>query len=147
MGLYGYLIMEKILEIKEVHIGNEGAWDGYMGYLIITDEQEIELTISAGQCCCERTGYFMSEDNTEDYVGANLLGLEITDIALNEAKMIEESLGGLNDKDSYFEGGVMFVDIKTDKGVLQFVAYNEHNGYYGHDAKIVSTFLEHTETL
>ena len=65
--------MEKILEIKEVRIGNEGGYDGYEGYLIITDEQEIELTISAGQCCCERSGYFMSEDNIQEYIGAELI--------------------------------------------------------------------------
>ena len=41
----------------------------------------------------------------------------------------------------------MFVDIVTDRGVLQFVAYNIHNGYYGHEAKVISTQLEHNETL
>ena len=117
-----------------------------MGYLIITDEQEIELTISAGQCCCERSGYFMSEDNIEDYVGANLLGIELTNTALNEAKMKEEEVEGFI-TGSYYDGGIMFVDIKTDKGVLQFVAYNQHNGYYGHEARVKSTFLEYSETL
>jgi hypothetical protein len=41
----------------------------------------------------------------------------------------------------------MFVDIETDRGVLQFVAYNAHNGYYGHKARVQSTQLRHTVTL
>ena len=47
----------------------------------------------------------------------------------------------------YFEGGVMFVNITTSKGVLQFVAYNEHNGYYGHSACVISKQLNHEECL
>ncbi len=30
----------------------------------------------------------------------------------------------------------MFVNLETNKGTLQFVAYNEHNGHYGHEAKV-----------
>lgn len=41
----------------------------------------------------------------------------------------------------------MFVDLITDRGVLQFVAYNEQNGYYGHLAKVESRQLTHEETL
>ncbi|MEL3959481.1 hypothetical protein NST17_20225 [Caldifermentibacillus hisashii] len=41
----------------------------------------------------------------------------------------------------------MFVDIITSNGTLQFVAYNEHNGYYGHEAKVISTQIEHSEFL
>ncbi len=129
---------EKILAIKEVLI------DGYEGYLIVTDKQEIELGIQAGQDCCEHFGYFMSEDNLSDYIGTTLLDITLTDTALNEAAMKSE---GLDSPHWVYEGGIMFVDIKTDRGVLQFVAYNEHNGYYGHDARVKSTFLEHSETL
>ena len=28
----------------------------------------------------------------------------------------------------------MFVNINTSNGLLQFAAYNNHNGYYGHNA-------------
>ena len=45
------------------------------------------------------------------------------------------------------EGGVMFVNLETDMGTLQFVAYNEHNGYYGHEAKVQCTKLTHAEHL
>lgn len=118
--------------------------DYMCGYKIITDAQEILLLIDDGQQCCERSGYFMSEDNLSDFIEAQFLGLELTDTALSEAKMKKNKLEPSNE---YFEGGIMFVDIKTNKGVLQFVAYNEHNGYYGHKARVVSTNLEHTEVL
>jgi hypothetical protein len=39
------------------------------------------------------------------------------------------------------------VNIDTDRGQLQFVAYNEHNGYYGHNAVVVSKQLTHEECL
>jgi len=41
----------------------------------------------------------------------------------------------------------MFVDLKTDRGKLQFVAYNEHNGYYGHEAEVICNQLNHSEVL
>ena len=91
----------------------------------------------------------MSEDNIDDYIGANLLGIELTDTALNEAKMEEVDLISREGtaKQGWYEGSIMFVDLKTDKGVLQFVAYNVHNGYYGHEAKVVSNQLNWKEGL
>ena len=41
----------------------------------------------------------------------------------------------------------MFVNVETDKGLLQFVAYNEHNGYYGHEACVISKHLNESEYL
>jgi len=35
----------------------------------------------------------------------------------------------------------MFVDLLTNIDVIQFVAYNEHNGYYGHTASVSSNQL------
>lgn len=127
--------MEKIKEIKEY------TKDGKSGYFIVTDKQDIKLLISDGQCCCERWGYFMSEDDLSYFIGAKFLDLKITDTSLNEAKMAEHQCG------SNYEGGVMFVDIRTSKGVLQFVAYNQHNGWYGHEACIISKDLNYKVIL
>ena len=44
-------------------------------------------------------------------------------------------------------GGAMFVNLETSEGLLQFVAYNAHNGYYGHEAVLVSKQLNHEERL
>lgn len=118
---------EVILEIKEV--SNPDKHVGYDGYLIKTDKQEIFLGVSNGQCCCESWGVVLSEDTVDDYVGGYLIDIKVTDKALN-SKVLNEVY--------YDEGGVMFVDLITTRGVLQFAVYNSHNGYYGHDAIVRS---------
>ena len=131
--------MEKILRIEETNFKTkENDWNSYEGYQIITDKQTIKLGISDGQNCCERSGYFMSEDDFSEFIGANLIDLAITDTCLNTKKLEEEEL---------YEPDLMFVNLNTDKGLLQFVAYNSHNGYYGHSAVVVSEQLSHEEVL
>lgn len=131
--------MEKILRIEETNFKTkENDWDSYEGYQIITDKQTIKLGISDDQSCCERSGYFMSEDDFSEFIGANLIDLAITDTCLNTKKLEEEEL---------YEPDLMFVNLNTDKGLLQFVAYNSHNGYYGHSAVVVSEQLNHEEVL
>jgi len=131
--------MEKILRIEETNFKTkENDWDSYEGYQIITDKQTIKLGISDGQNCCERSGYFMSEDDFSEFIGANIIDLAITDTCLNTKKLEEEEL---------YDPDLMFVNLNTDKGLLQFVAYNSHNGYYGHSAVVVSEQLSHEEVL
>jgi hypothetical protein len=43
-------------------------------------------------------------------------------------------------KEDLDAGSAMFINVETTKGLLQFVAYNEHNGYYGHEVKLVSKY-------
>lgn len=118
---------EKIIRIEEM------TDSAASGFLIITNKQSIELSIDNYQSCCEDWGYFLSEDNIDEFVGAIILNISLTDTCLRTEKLpeygVEES------------GGVMFVNIETDRGLLQFTAYNSHNGYYGHDARIKSTQL------
>ena len=114
--------MEKILKIEET------SFDGKDGFVITTDQQEIKLGIDNGQCCCENWGYFMSEDDLSEFVGSNLIAVKVVDTALKKWDEIEDM----------YEGDAMFVNIETSNGLLQFVAYNEHNGYYGHEACVIS---------
>lgn len=125
--------MEKILKIEETN------FDGKCGFIITTDKQIVKLGIDDYQSCCENYGYFMSEDNLEDFIGAELLDIKITDTLLKPNNEID-----VND---IYEGDVMFVNIETNKGLLQFVAYNEHNGYYGHDACVISKQLNYDTVL
>jgi len=125
--------METILKIEET------TFEGKDGFVITTSEQQIRLGIDNGQCCCENWGYFMSEDDTSDFIGAKLIDVKITDTLLKPNDEFD-----VNDM---YEGDVMFVNVETDKGLLQFVAYNEHNGYYGHEACVISKQLNESEYL
>lgn len=134
--------MEKIVKIKDYVGKNDYA--NVAGFAVVTDKQSIKLYIDNDSSCCEQWGYFWCNDDPQDFIGAELLRVSLTDTALNEAQMEENHL---NPNDSLFEGGVMFVNLETDKGTLQFVAYNEHNGYYGHEARVQCTQITHAETL
>lgn len=132
-------VMEKILRIEEGSFKNEDRWpSSFDGFIITTDKQAIKMGISDGQSCCENWGYLMSEDDLEQFQGAKLLKIEVTDTDKNKAELKEEY-------EYTDEGGVMFIDIVTDKGVLQFTAYNCHNGYYGHEAVVISSHLNLSE--
>jgi len=134
--------MEKIVGIKNYE--NEDGYFNVAGFEVVTDKQSIKLYIENERYCCERWGYFWSNDNPHDFVGAELRGVSLTDTALNEAQM---RANDLNPTNRHFRGGLMFVNIGTDRGMLQFVAYNEHDGDYGHEAKVQCTQLMHQEVL
>lgn len=132
--------MERIKSIEaKVFKVKPDSWGSYDGYEIVTNEQIIQIGISSGQSCCESFGCIITNDDITEFIGAKLKGVSITDTALNNKK-IEE----LEYLDS---GGAMFVNLETSKGLLQFVAYNAHNGYYGHEAVLISKQLNHEESL
>ena len=131
--------MEKILRIEETNFKkNKKDWNSFEGFQIVTDKQTIKLGISDEQSCCERSGYFMSNDDIKEFEGANLIDIAIADTALNVKKLENEDL---------YESNLMFVNLNTSEGLLQFVAYNCHNGYYGHEAVVISEQLKHEETI
>lgn len=129
--------MEKILSIEEVKNHpilqkgyNNSYTINYDGYLIKTDAQEISILISNEQSCCESWGYAVSEDDLGSFIGSDLLDVKLINKGLNE-KMLRHG-------ESLDEGSIMFVNLETSKGTLQFAVYNGHNGYYGHDAIVNS---------
>lgn len=128
----------KIASIEETSFGGEQRWYNYEGYEITLDSgQKIKMGIDNGQSCCENWGYIISEDDLSQFVGAEYLGIEAVGEALEHVEV-----------KGVYEGGIMFINIKTSEGVLQFVAYNEHNGYYSHHAVVIEdgTVL-HSENL
>jgi len=138
--------MEKILEIKDYSDFEE--YSGMEGFEIITTEQSIKLTIDSQQQCCENWGYFWCNDDPQDFIGSTLLDVTLTDDALNEAHLKDNNIDPSVDLNSIsFEGSIMFVNIETSIGTLQFVAYNNHNGYYGHTARVECKQLNHTDSL
>lgn len=132
-------------EIVEIHdLEDKEGWTQRAGYEVVTTQQRIRLLIDNSGQCCENWGWFWCNDNPQDFIGAQLRSIGLTDAALNEAHLKANSL---DPSDKYFEGGIMFVNLETDRGTLQFVAYNQHNGYYAHTATVESAQLKHEESL
>ena len=134
---------ETILAITEVEshpikhpVGYEIYCDGYK---ITTDKQTVLVLIENDQQCCENWGYICTNDNMEEFIGANLLSVNLTDIALNNAD--------LPAADWCDEREIQFVNLHTDRGLLQLAVYNAHNGYYGHSLFIRSMQLNHESVL
>ena len=89
--------MEKIISIEEItnlRLGNTGRmlnaladYGEYDGYKITTEKTEYLILIHNYQYCCESWGYFISEDDTNDYIGKDLIEVALTDKALNNKKL------------------------------------------------------------
>lgn len=93
------------------------AQDGDTLVLSFRDGTSIVIS-DDGQSCCE-SRYMRTDDSLKD-----LFGLTLTGIETNTAR-------SGNVEDDYEHHEVVFLDIKTDKNVVQFSFHNVHNGYYG----------------
>jgi hypothetical protein len=109
----------EIISIKEDSIidTSNGYKQDYEGLIIETDKRNIKLVITNGQNCCENWGnlFFETPDNISIFIGATIL--EVQDIDIKRDIDIDNETQ---------------LRIKTDKGIIQYAIYNEHNGYYSH---------------
>ena len=128
--------MEKILDIKEVEDRTDDFGRKCDGFEVQTSEQVIFVGIANFQDCCEEWGYVSTIDDVKDYIDAELLNIVIVD-------------ENLNTKDFEYSGecSAMFVNFETSKGTFQLTMYNIHNGYYSHNAVLVSKQLNVSEIL
>lgn len=132
-------MLEKILRIEKSNWKESpDSWESYDGYQIITDQQTIKIGVSDGQSCCESFDCLTSNDNLDEFVGAEIAEIVRVSECLN-TKVLPEY--------GYDEGDAMFININTNIGTLQFVVYNCHNGYYGHEGIVVSRQLNLSENL
>jgi len=141
--------METILSITGVSLSEDAEY-GDEGYKVTTTDGEINLMIDAHQECCEVTGFFWCNDDPQEFIGSNLLDIRLTDKALNPVVYDRNYPPTQADywiEENYECGDIVFVDLVTDMGVLQFVAYNRHNGCYGHDVTIRSRRFNYKTTL
>lgn len=123
------MIKEVIRQIVSVNNDN-------LGYQIYTNKQVINLFISNRSQCCEDWGVITTEDTLDDFIGTELLGISSIDFDYKNHPLT------LNKLDSFgIDVGCVFIDFETSKGKLQFVLYNDHNGYYGHYVTIKSNQL------
>ncbi len=111
----------KILSIKEDTIVDKsnGYKQTYEGLIIETDKGSIKLVINDSRSCCENFGslFFETPDVISQFIDAEILQIE--DISIKREEYI--------DTDSETQ-----LRITTDKGIIQYAIYNEHNGYYSH---------------
>ena len=120
----------KITNIEETTFNYpETGWhSSYEGIVIALDNGETyKLGIDNNSQCCEHWGYITSNDKYDNFIGAEFIDCRVT----------TQELCTIEDLPDVYEGGMMFFTISTNKGDLQFVAYNEHNGYYSHDVLLV----------
>jgi len=120
---------EKILEVKDVRDRRTLGYGVYDGYDIVTDKRTIFLGIDNRQDCCEDWGYFSTPEDPQEFIGATLLQLKVDG---NECLL--QTLRDIAEGYCYAE----FINLETDRGTLQFVIYNEYNGYYGHACVVYS---------
>lgn len=126
------LKIEDFDSIDDEEFGGENYYK-YEGYKITTDVKEIYIVIDNGALCCESWGHIQSEDDLNSFVGANILDYRCVEDA--DYKEIELTK---NDAGEYVEiYDCAFIDFKTDKGDFQLAVYNHHNGFYGHDIRIL----------
>ena len=110
----------------------------YDGWIIKTESETIKVGIDNEPSCCEEWGHVTTMDSPDEFIGAHLYGIKITDTKLKEVPLPKSMDNGF---------GVMFVTFSTSKGDFQLVTYNDHNGYYGHESVVVSRDLVHSEIL
>lgn len=124
----------KITEIKldtNFRSKASGYEDSYEGVVIVIDNsKEFKFGISDRQDCCESWGYLHSSDEVDNFIGADFLSWE-------EVDTWPESIENPEEKWGFDSGGFQAINVITSKGLLQFVVYNAHNGYYGHSVVIV----------
>lgn len=117
--------MNKIIEIKEGVFKHKQS--EYEGYIITTEKSVYNLGIDNDGQCCENWGYLASNDNLDEFIGAEIIGVKLTDNELFTVDTLPK----------IYEDDMTFFTVETNKGSFQIVAYNEHNGYYSHDVLIV----------
>lgn len=131
---------EKILSIEELQnyrlpwqAGDLTFHSEMDGWRVTTDAQDILFLIDNSQDCGDAWGYACSDDNPSDFIGAILLEVRLTDEARRTPFMAKIDSGSAEFR---YGGAAQFVDFITDRGLLQFAVYNEHNGNYSHSVYI-----------
>lgn len=132
--------MERILLISKIDPDT-----GFDGYEVHTDKQVITVKIANEISCCEHPGCFIVNDDINDFIGATLVDVYVTDTETNNyvIPIVRQMEGYIVEEPE----NIMFVNLVTNRGNLQLVAYNSHNGYYGSTAVLISNQLAFSDVL
>jgi hypothetical protein len=102
-----------------------------LGYTILTNKRSISILIHNHPQCCENWGRLSTEDeDLTKFIGHELVELNITQADTHTTFV--KDLANMKIECGEYE----FITLKTDKSVLQFAVYDEHNGEYGHSIYI-----------
>lgn len=112
--------------MKELIEKIEEVCDAWEGFVVKTSTRTIRVCIDNNASCCESWGHLSSDDDLQQYVGAELLKVASVDTMLN----LKTDPGELD------AGDIQFVNFDTDRGRFQLAVYDSHNGYYGHEINI-----------
>lgn len=137
---------ETIVAIRQINSipGGEEYDNALDGYEIETTEERIRLLMDMGSQCCEKYGYFLSEDDPAEFIGAELLDIKEVNEELKVGSLKKDIGTAYSGEDGEYgldPANVMFINVETSRGTLQFTAYNAHNGYYSHKARVESKRL------
>jgi hypothetical protein len=112
----------------------------WMGYTIQTTKQTIQVLINVYQQCCEKFDVAMitpkNQVSMTDAEDREIIGSKV--LRVGWAKKIHPDYLPIVRLDCFagYDVPHAVVDIQTDKGLYQFIAYNNHNDYYPHDIKV-----------
>ena len=116
------------------------------GFEVITSKQNIKLLMDEWDERYHNHGYFWCNDNLECFIDAKLKDIIIAHKPISEKQMKKNNVGNFHKR--YNDDGIMFVNIGTDRGILQFVAYNKnYNGFSGSKVKIISKQIKYSIEL
>lgn len=111
---------QRIVSIEDVYDDPKG-YDGYR--VTLEGGNDFTIAVSNGTSCCENWGMItVPQAEINHFIGSQIRG--IVPIRLQYKEGDSQGYGD--------DGGTAFVDVLTDRGVLQLAVYNYHNGYYGH---------------
>lgn len=85
-------------------------------HFVFSDGSKLKL-YDDGQSCCE-IRYMRTDDNLDEFVGAELRGFEI-------------KAASAPVEDGWDCHEIQFLEVLTSKGSFVMSSHNEHNGYYG----------------
>lgn len=117
--------------------------DGYKGIYIYTNKAILKFEIESSRHCCEYFGYFSYSEFDKPY--SHFIGAEIYQIFVSKDNTENQKVFDITENikhEMYDIDSAVFINVMTSKGKMQFVIYNEHNGYYGH--KIRYSLVEKT---
>jgi hypothetical protein len=113
--------------------------DEFQGYAIKTNKQTIRLVISRWTSCSEEFGVYLNlqKENTQVAKAKDLVGATVLKVRWGRDKpdgYKEPAEEDIDWNDYPFEKPTSYacVDVFTDKGKVQLVAWNRHDGPYPH---------------